>query len=136
MADISPTSISVISGRVQQAILGEAVTVLGQLLYYDSTTGKFKLSFARGTTAESVVYAMALELGVLDNSIRVLMPGGIVKFDAVLTQGLPYYLSPTPGMISNSYADLITGDHVSSVGIAQDTQNLLFNVLNSRVTVP
>ena len=126
MADITPTSITVVSGRVQQVTLAEEVTVLGQLLIYDNG---YKLGIASGTTVQSVVYCMALELGIVDASIRVLMPGGIVKFDAILTTAIPYYLSETLGRISDG---VLSGNHTTVVGVAEDTQNLLFSVINSR----
>jgi len=133
MADITPTSITVMSGRVQEITLGADTTVLGQLLYWDSVTGSFLLATARGTTVQSIVYCMALEIALKDAVIRVALPGAAIKFDAILTQGLHYWLSPTAGRISNNYGtDLTPGDLVSFLGIAEDTQDLLFNVTNSR----
>ena len=87
MADLVPTQSVIVSGTVKKAVLGEAVTVPGQLLRWDSLIGKYVLASSGLTLLESEVSALALELGVVDDTIKILNPGGIVDLGAVLSQG-------------------------------------------------
>jgi hypothetical protein len=136
MANIAPTQAIVNSGYTQKIIIKEAVASVGQLLTYDSALGGYTLAFCAGTTLESIVYYMALETGIIDASIRVMRPGGIVDLGTVLVASKAYYLSATAGLIADAYTDLISTNFVTSLGIAKDTSLLEFQVLNSRVAIP
>jgi hypothetical protein len=135
VADITPTQAIVKSGRVETVTLGEAVTVLGQLLRFDSLLGQYVLANAGATVAETTIRYMALELGIKDDPIRVLTPGGVVDLGAVLTPAMDYALSVNAGRIG-LYSDLVSTNYAVFAGIAQTSSELIFSVLNSRTTVP
>ena len=65
---------------------------------------------------------------------RHVLKGGDLTLNAVLTAGLPYFLSGTAGMICPE-ADLTTGMQKIQIGIAKSTTVLHVSVQDSGVTV-
>lgn len=129
MADISITSASVISAAAARRNRGTsgATIVPGDFVYLDAeTTGKYLLAdadaaaaAARGATGK---LAVALN-GAADGQPLDVHEEGLLTVGAVLTAGVTYYLSDTPGKIC-PLADVTGGDYYVVVGVAVSTTQL------------
>ena len=132
MADIVPTKTTVVSGVVRPILLGENVSALGQILYFDSSEGKYKLAQSDGTPEQSAAVYMALDIGPADSNIRGLQSGGRVDLGITLSLGLPYILSTTLGGIA-PVTDLAATNYTTYLGIADGATILNFLIHSSRV---
>jgi hypothetical protein len=132
MADLTITATSVVAGAdsIQvHGILGETVTA-GQVLYQDTTTGKwFKADNNAGTELVRKAQGIALNGGAVNQPVTVHKRGAIT-IGATLTAGTAYYLSDTPGGIC-PLADLLSGEYVVLLGLAAST-----TVLNVDIQYP
>lgn len=125
MADISVTASAVVpngSANIQHGTAGATITA-GQVVYKDSSTGKYGLSDANGASASIKSVAGVALNGASDGQPLAVAIYGDVTMNAVLTAGTAYYLSATPGGIC-PVADLTTGDVVVQIGIAKSTSVL------------
>lgn len=131
MAAISITSSSVIKSSVGQRSIGIAGTTItaGQALYIDGTDGnKLKLADANGT-APANTFA-----GIAENSASTGQPVCYVGLDsggfnigATVLAGDTIWLSPTPGGITKTEADLIAGCTKITIGNMLTTTTLNIN---------
>lgn len=122
MADLSITASAVLAGTnsaQEQGVAGATITA-GQAVYLDQTTGKYALADAdAGSATARTFYGIALN-GASDGQPLRIHKSGDITINAVLTAGVAYYLSDTPGGIC-PLADLDTGDYYGFVGIAEST---------------
>lgn len=135
MADLSITATSVVAPNATRAegIAGETITA-GQVVYKASDTGKWMKADSNSATAEArMPKGIALCGSALNQPIFVATKGD-VTLGAVLTAGVAYYLSDTPGGIC-PVADVGTGEYPSVLGIAKSTSVLNLNITSSGVAL-
>jgi hypothetical protein len=136
MADISITAANVklISGPSQRLVLGAAVAA-GELVYKEASSSKAKLADNDNATAEvRAVFGMALGGGATDQPVLFAQNTAIVDVGAVLTAGVDYYLSGTPGKICPR-ADVTTGDDPVRIGMALTPSRLQLDLNDPNVTL-
>ena len=128
MADISVTAAAVIAAATatkETGTFGATITA-GQVVALDTATGKYVLADADGSAIIRVPRGIALNGGG-DGQPGTIVKAGDVTFNAALTAGVSYYLSPTPGGIAPR-ADILTGDYVTHLGIAKSTTVLALDI--------
>ena len=130
MAIVVPTQAVVETGTIREITLAETVSLAGSLLNAERT-----LAQADDVASVANLYYIALETGSSGTAIQVATIGARIDFGAVLTQGFPYFLSATAGAFG-PYADLVSTNLVSFLGIAETTSILLFQPLSSGVAIP
>lgn len=122
MADLTITAASVVKGtnaKTEAGTAGATITA-GQVVYRDSSDGKYKLADADSATA-AVRSPRGIALnGASDGQPLTILTEGDVTIGATITAGVSYYLSDTAGGIA-PYADLATGDYPTVIGIAKST---------------
>jgi hypothetical protein len=138
MADLAVTAANVVpaSGYVPyDGIAGETITA-GQVCYIDDTdSNKVKKADNNAALANAaVVRGIAVNGASAGQPVRLCM-GGNINPGGVLTVGVIYVLSATPGGIAPA-ADLASGMRVSVLGVASTASNLVLNFFNSGATVP
>ena len=136
MADISITAANVklVSGPTEDIVAGAAVTAF-QAVYKEAATSKAKLSDNDSATAEvRALRGMALHAALADQPLKVARNGAIVDVGAVLTAGVEYYVSGTPGAICPR-ADVTTGDDPIRVGMALTTSRIELDFNDPNVTL-
>lgn len=128
MADISVTASAVLasSDAITESGISGATITAGQVVALNTTTGKYVLADADGASGIDRPRGIALN-GASDGQPLKIVKSGDVTFNAALTAGVSYFLSPTAGGIAPR-ADVLTGDIVSSLGIARSTTVLALNI--------
>ncbi|MGY3359749.1 hypothetical protein ACVWZK_006412 [Bradyrhizobium sp. GM0.4] len=124
MADISVTAASVLSGAgavVEDGTSGDTITA-GQAVYKDSSGNWVRADADSATALARDARALALNGASSGQPIKV-QRSGEITLNAVLTAGVTYYLSNTPGGIC-PLADVGTGEYFDIIGIAKSTTNL------------
>lgn len=136
MADLSITAASVLAGSgasVKHGVAG-ATVIAGEVAYLDSVTNTYKLADCdSGTAALRSPAAFALH-GSLAGQPLAVLSGGPITLGAVLTPGVAYYLSGTPGKVC-PVADLASGDYPTILGIAISTTVLNVKIQESGVAL-
>ncbi|MGM4909125.1 hypothetical protein [Rhizobium sp. 768_B6_N1_8] len=124
---ITPANVVAVDGAATEGgIAGEAISA-GQIVYRSSATGKYMLADSNSATAEARrARGMALNNAALNQPIDVERSGD-VAIGAVLTPGIAYYLSDTPGAIC-PIADVGTGEYVCLLGLAKSTSILALDI--------
>ncbi|MGE4307229.1 MAG: hypothetical protein AB7E24_24735 [Novosphingobium sp.] len=122
MADITITPANVLAGAgsAQSLATAGATITAGQVLYHDAADGKAKLADNNGATAIiRKVRGIALN-GASNGQPVMILTEGDITLGAVLTAGVTYYLSDTPGGICPA-GDLTTGEYPTILGVAKST---------------
>lgn len=133
MADLVLTAASVLASSdatIENGRAGATITA-GQVVALNTTTGKYVLADADGAAGIDRPRGIALN-GAADGQPLAIVKSGDVTFNAVLTAGVTYYLSPSPGGIAPR-ADVLAGDIVSILGIAKSTTVLALDIQYSGV---
>lgn len=135
MADLSPTAANVVaaSDAITEAGSLGATVVPGDALYKDSSDGLWKLADNDG--ASSLIRTptgLALNGGGSGQPVKVLKSGNIT-LGSILTAGVSYYLSNTPGKLC-PIADVGAGEYACFIGIATSTSILKVNITPSGVS--
>lgn len=136
MADITITAsnVKLISGPTKRRIAGAALTA-GQACYQASATKKAGLADNDSPTAEiRAIDGIALNGAAAEQPVEIAINGAVISVGAVLTAGVDYYLSGTPGSICPR-ADVTTGDDPVRIGIALTTSNLQLDFADPGVTL-
>lgn len=136
MADISITAANVVKGSnavVEAGTAGAAITA-GQVVYKDAADGKYKLADADGATAAAKAPRGIALNGASDGQPLSIIRSGDVTIGATLAAGTAYYLSPTPGGIA-PVADVLSGDDVVLIGLAESTSVLAVDIQITGVTL-
>lgn len=122
MADVSITASAVLPGddaTLENGTSGATIAA-GQRVYLDTATGRYELADADAATVlERRTRGIALNSASDGQPLRILRAGDLTV-NAVLTAGVTYYGSPTPGGICPR-ADVLTGDFVEIIGVAKST---------------
>lgn len=138
MTDLSITAASVVAGsnaNTELGTAGETITA-GQVVYRDSTTGKYMKADNNSATAEARVPRGVALNGAALNQPLVIQKSGDITIGASLTAGAAYYLSETAGGIC-PVADISTaGEYYVLLGLATSTAVLAIDIQNSGVAVP
>lgn len=138
MADITLTPANVVAGTgvpTKTGIAGATIAA-GDIVYLDSaTTGKWQLADSDAAAAEA--RGQTSNIGIALNSAALNQPivvqtSGPVTLGAVLTAGVAYYLSDTPGKLC-PVADIAGGDYFTLMGLAASTTVLNIDVQYSGV---
>jgi hypothetical protein len=141
MADITLTPANVVAGAgvpTKTGVAGATIAA-GDIVYLDTaTTGKWQLADSDAASAEA--RGQTGNIGVALNSAALNQPivvqtEGRVTLGAVLTAGITYYLSDTPGKLC-PVADITGGDYYTIVGIAASTTVLIVDFQYSGVASP
>lgn len=136
MADLSITAANVVAGanaKTKQGTAGATITA-GQTVYRDPTDDKFKLADCDSATA-AVRKTSGIALHAAANGQPLLVhTEGPITIGAVLTPGVAYYLSGTPGGIC-PVADLNAGDFPTIMGIATSASVLDVKIHFSGVSI-
>jgi hypothetical protein len=129
MANLVITAASVLAAAdasVSSGPAGEAVTA-GQAVYLSSTTKKWMLADSNSATVEArQAKGIALNSAALNQPLSVHRSGDLT-LGAVLTPGVAYYLSDTPGAIC-PVADVGVGEYVCLLGLAKSTTVLAVDI--------
>lgn len=128
MADLSITGTAVVaaSDAITENGTAGATIAGGQRVYLDPATGRYELADAdAATVTERRSRGIALHGAADGQPLRIIKQGDLTV-NAVLTAGVTYYGSPTPGGIAPR-ADVLTGDYVEIVGVAKSTTVLAVN---------
>jgi hypothetical protein len=125
-------AIGQLNAITRQVQVGEAVSP-GQPGYRD-TDNKWRISEAGDTQAKAVVECIFLTPAAADG-FSVALTSGLVEPDFTLVQSAAYYLSPTKGEMVRE-TDLVTGDWVTLIGFAVDTQFLDFAPVVTEKQIP
>lgn len=137
MADISITAANVVATSkvtIEQTKAG-ATIVQGEIVYKEASSAKCKLADNDSATAEvRAVHGMALNAAADGQPLAIAKNGSEVAVGAVLTAGVDYYLSGTPGKICPR-ADVTTGDDPIRIGIALSTSVLQLDFADPGVTL-
>lgn len=132
MADLTITAANVVaaSDATKEAGTAGATITAGQVVYRDSSDGKYKLADAdSATVAARSPRGIALH-GASDGQPLDILRSGNITIGATVTGGVAYYLSPTAGGIC-PVADLLTGDYATFLGIATTASVLKINITES-----
>lgn len=139
MVDLVVTAASVLPGTNATTLTGTAGATItaGQVVYLDeATTGEWLLADADSATAAARglgKIGIALN-GASDGQPLKVQTDGSITIGATMTAGVAYFLSDEPGAIA-PYADLLTGDYVTLVGVATSTTVLNLEFLYSAVAL-
>ena len=136
MVDLTITATSVLaaSDATRENGTAGATITAGQVVYKDSSDGKFKLADNDSATA-AVRSPRGIALnGASDGQpLQILRSGGIT-IGAAVTAGVAYYLSSTAGGIC-PVADLATGDYTVSLGVATSATVIEINMTEAGVAL-
>lgn len=125
MADLSITAASVVAGAgadIGEGIAGATITA-GQVVYFDSSDNRLKLADCDAVSADArTVAGIALHGASAAQPLKFLRSGDLT-INAVMTGGIPYFLSPVAGGIC-PIADIAVGDDYVLLGIAKSTTTL------------
>ena len=129
MANLVITAASVLAAADASSSAGhagEAITA-GQAVYLSSTTKKWMLADSNSATVEArQAKGIALNSAAINQPLSVHRSGDIT-LGAVLTPGVAYYLSDTPGAIC-PVADIGSGEYVCLLGLAKSTTVLAVDI--------
>lgn len=134
MADLVITAANVIAdsaARIVSGSAGAAITA-GQIVYLDPDTRTYKLADSNVAAARSPD-GIALHSTGSGQPLAVAEAGSIT-LGAVLTAGVAYYLSDTPGGIC-PVADVGTGEYATVLGVASSTSVLKLKIQESGVAL-
>lgn len=136
MADISITAASVIAGAgaTVKHVMAGATFVAGKGAVRDPATGKWVLSDSNHATAALRVPAGVSLNGAGDGQPLAVLTDGPISLGAVLTAGVAYYASDTPGGIC-PVADVGSGEYATLLGIATSTSVLNVDIQASGVAL-
>ena len=123
-----------VSGATSARGTAGATITAGQLVYLNSTSGKYALAQGDDAATDAVVGIAAH--GASDGQPLQVLTGGVVDLGVTLTVGEIYVLSAASAGGIAPKGDLSSGEYVSIIGVAQTADNLLLGILNSGVAVP
>lgn len=136
MTDLVITPANVLAGAnavISHGTAGVTVTA-GQVVYRDPADRLYKLADDNSATAAArAPKAFALN-GAANGQPLAVLEEGDITLGAVLTAGVAYYLSDTPGGIC-PVADLATGEYPTILGIAKSTTVLAVDIQQSGVAL-
>lgn len=135
-ADLSITTTNFVPGARAVKSIGTAgaTITIGQLLYFDSAAGTYKLADANASATTAAVVGIAASAAAVGQPVIVitedddLTPGGTLSMSAPV-----YAVSGTAGGIAPT-ADITTGWFPSAIIVAKSTTKCIFRPLALRGT--
>lgn len=130
-ADLSVTAASVVPGARAKTVVGTAGATItaGQLLYFDSSAGTYKLADANASATTATVVGIAATGASASQPIVVITEDDDLTVGATLSMTAPIYCcSATAGGIAPS-ADLTTGWYPGVVLVAKSTTKAVFKIV-------
>ena len=127
-ADLSITTTSFVPGARAKSNIGiaGATITIGQLLYFDSTAGTWKLADADASATASLVQAIAGSAAAAGQPVIYITEDDDLTLGATLSMSTPVYvLSGTAGGIAPS-ADISVGEYPAVSLIAKSTTKCVF----------
>lgn len=115
---IAAADVLYITGTTVSKNAGVAI-VAGQVIYIDGSN-----LFQLGIVSSSITPYMALNGGVAGQPITAIATG-TVDIGTALVQGLPLFVSPTAGSVSDAIADIVSPNYVNVLGYPSTTANYL-----------
>ncbi|KAA0689850.1 hypothetical protein DTW90_30630 [Neorhizobium sp. P12A] len=134
MTDIVITNTAVVPSTnavIDQGFAGETIAA-GKVVFLNTTTNRWMLTDNNGTGTRSAK-GIALNGASAGQPVTV-QKGGDINLGAVLTAGVAYYASGTPGGIC-PVADLVTGMDPILIGVAKSTSILTISIQDPGVTL-
>ncbi|WP_395739299.1 hypothetical protein [Prosthecobacter sp.] len=129
--DLTITAASVVPGaraKIDHGTAGASITQ-GQLLYYDSSAGTYKLADANASATTANVVGYAANAASAGQPLSIVTEDDDMTVGATLSMSAPVYvLSATAGGIAPS-ADLTTGWYPMVVLIAKSTTKASFKIV-------
>ncbi len=118
MADLTITAANVVAGSGAKKPSGTAGATItaGQVVYLDSSDGKYKLADNDSATAAVRSPAGIALHGAANNQPLTILSQGPITIGATTAVGVVYCLSSTAGGIC-PVADIATGDYNTIIGI-------------------
>lgn len=141
MANVSITAGNVVKSTgsvIETGIAGEAITA-GQTVYKKAADSQYYLADvdaeAVGDSAEiDNVYGIALNGGSADQPLTV-QKSGTITIGGTVVVGTVYVVSATAGGIA-PWADLVSTDYVSIVGVATTAGTIAMSLNIAGVAIP
>lgn len=122
-------------GASTKSIAGATITA-GQAVYFDTSTGTWKLAQADGTAAEAGSGGLGISLnGASSGQPLEVQTSGTINPGATVVVGEIYVLSDTAGSIAIE-GDNATTDYVSVLGIGTTSAQILLAPIYAGVQVP
>jgi hypothetical protein len=137
VADLSITANNVSPGTnsSKETLIAEEVITAGQGVAKDTSTGKIGLWDSNSAIAwKKAPYGIALNGAQINQPVSVHKEGRI-NIGAVVSVGVAYFMSDTPGGIC-PMADVGSGENSALVGIATSTTQLSVKIVDFAVVVP
>lgn len=137
MVDLTITAANVVAGTnaVKKLVKAGATITAGQLVYRNSTTGKYQPVDSDSATAEARTPEGIALHGASDNQPLSIQTAGDITIGATVAVGTVYVASDTAGGIMPT-TDLETGDYVTIVGVGISTSAIRLGFNSSGVAVP
>lgn len=136
MSDYSVTAANVAAGTgadIEHGTAGATITA-GQLVYRDSSTGKYLLADSNSATAAArTPRGMALN-GASNGQPLAIVRKGLVTTGATMTAGVGVYMSDTPGGFC-PVADVGSGEYSTFLGMPTSTTVLNLDIQASGVAL-
>lgn len=135
MVDVSITPANVVPGAnalMKKGTAGATITA-GQVVYLDTSDGKYKLADCDNTAATAVVAGIALHGASDGQPLTIVYEDDDLTIGGTVAVGV-YVLSGTAGGIA-PVADLASNDYVSVLGAAKSTSKLKLKILNTGAQV-
>jgi hypothetical protein len=105
------------------------IITAGQVVYYDPNLQGVALADADALNSAQI--AGIAMCAAYNFQMLVLATGGEVQFGTILTPGITYVVSTTPGLIF-PITDLATGDYTAIVGVAKTTSVMKLSLMASQ----
>lgn len=135
-ADLSITTTSFIPGARAVKTIGTAgaTITIGQLLYFDSTAGTYKLADANASASTAAVIGIAASAAASGQPVIVITEDDDLTLGATLSMSAPVYvMSATAGGVAPT-ADITTGWYPAAILVAKSTTKCIFKPVGLRGT--
>lgn len=128
MADLSITASAVLKSTAGAAITGVAAAAItqGQAVYV-LAVGTIGLADSNGTTPSNTCAGIALNAASAGQPITYIGTDTSFTPGATLTSGGTVWLSDTPGGLTQTFADVLSGSTVINVGIALSATTMILS---------
>lgn len=120
---VTATSVTHVSGSVQQEVLGETCTA-GQAVYRKSSDNRMWKAQADGTAAEAAAVGILLSGGAAGQPCLLAGPGAVINIGAT-TEKVHYFANDTAGGVGLQ-GDVGSGDYITRLGYSLTTDGVFY----------